>query len=48
MSDSDILILRGQEAIELMIGREQELIEIVRKAYDAHSQGNSSLPLSPL
>ncbi|HEX8475510.1 MAG TPA: 2,3-diaminopropionate biosynthesis protein SbnB [Pyrinomonadaceae bacterium] len=46
MHDGDILILKGQEAAALLAGRENELIDIVRRAYEAHTTGDSSLPHS--
>jgi N-[(2S)-2-amino-2-carboxyethyl]-L-glutamate dehydrogenase len=46
MKSSDILILRGEEVESLLSGRELELIEVVGRAYLAHSQGESSLPHS--
>jgi ornithine cyclodeaminase/alanine dehydrogenase-like protein (mu-crystallin family) len=44
--DSNILILRGHEVASLLAGRENELIEVTRKAYEAHAAGDSSLPHS--
>lgn len=46
MNDSDILILKGDEIISLLTGRELEVVEVVRRAYKAHAEGNSSLPHS--
>ncbi|HSS47709.1 MAG TPA: 2,3-diaminopropionate biosynthesis protein SbnB [Thermoanaerobaculia bacterium] len=45
MSDR-VLILRGDEISSLLESRELEMIEVVRKAYVAHSRGQSSLPHS--
>jgi ornithine cyclodeaminase len=44
--DGDILILRGSELSWLLEGREAEIIEVVHKAYEAHADGDSSLPFS--
>jgi N-[(2S)-2-amino-2-carboxyethyl]-L-glutamate dehydrogenase len=46
MRDGDILILKGHEVVSLLEGRELDLIETVRKAYEAHGSGSSSLPHS--
>lgn len=46
MHDSDILILKGHEVISLLAGRENQMIEIIREAYEAHAAGGSSLPQS--
>jgi ornithine cyclodeaminase/alanine dehydrogenase-like protein (mu-crystallin family) len=46
MHDGDILILKGSEVNSLLAGRELELIQTVRTAYETHAQGASSLPHS--
>lgn len=46
MNNDDILILKGNEIISLLAGREREVVEIVGKAYAAHAAGKSSLPHS--
>jgi ornithine cyclodeaminase len=46
MQDGDMLIVRGQEVASLLRGRESELVDIVREAYQAHAAGHSSLPQS--
>ena len=46
MRDGDVLILKGHEVASLLAGREDELLGVVRLAYEAHAQGNSSLPHS--
>ena len=46
MDDGNIVILRGAEVRAVLAGRELELIEVVRKAYETHGQGDSSLPQS--
>jgi ornithine cyclodeaminase len=46
MTDGDILILKGSEVASLLAGREKDLISLVRKAYETHATGNSSLPHS--
>lgn len=46
MRDGTLLILKGHEVLTLLRGRESEVIETVRKAYEAHAAGDSSLPHS--
>lgn len=46
MSDGEIRLLKGQEVITLLEGRERELIAQVARAYQAHGGGDSSLPHS--
>ena len=46
MRESDIVILNGDEALSLLAGRELEIVEVVRKAYEAHAGGESMLPHS--
>lgn len=46
MRDGDILVLSGHEAASLLDGREAEIIHTVRRAYEAHAHGESSLPHS--
>jgi ornithine cyclodeaminase len=46
MRDGDILILKSQDVASLLEGREQELMRAVRMAYEAHADGESSLPHS--
>jgi 2,3-diaminopropionate biosynthesis protein SbnB len=46
MRDGDLLILKGDDVRALLAGREAELIDIVRAAYEAHAAGDSSLPHS--
>lgn len=46
MRDGDILILRGHEVGALLQGRELELIEVVRRAYEIHDAKQSALPHS--
>lgn len=44
--NDDILVLRGNEVDSLLAGREIELIDAVRGAYEAHANGKTSLPHS--
>jgi len=46
MNDGDILLLKGPEIIDLLTGRELELMEVVGEAYISHARGASSLPHS--
>jgi ornithine cyclodeaminase len=46
MRDGDITILRGSEVRTVLAGRELELIQAVRMAYETHGDGDSSLPHS--
>src|SRR5881398_187365 len=46
MRDGDIVLLRGSEVREVLAGRELELIQAVRIAYETHGDGDSSLPHS--
>jgi 2,3-diaminopropionate biosynthesis protein SbnB len=46
LSDDSILILGSNDIEELLAGREQEVAEVVARAYVAHNRGQSSLPQS--
>jgi N-[(2S)-2-amino-2-carboxyethyl]-L-glutamate dehydrogenase len=46
MRDSDITILRGSDVRAVLAGRELELVQAVRLAYETHGDGDSSLPHS--
>ena len=46
MDDGNIVILRGSEVRAVLAGRELELIQAVRMAYETHGHGDSSLPHS--
>ncbi|HEV2864406.1 MAG TPA: 2,3-diaminopropionate biosynthesis protein SbnB [Pyrinomonadaceae bacterium] len=46
MRDGDLLILKSQDVASLLEGRERELMQAVRSAYEAHAAGESSLPHS--
>lgn len=46
MRGGNVIILGGGEIQSLLEGREREIIEAVRRAYEAHARGNSSLPHS--
>src|SRR5437879_5083688 len=46
MDDGNIAILSGSEGLALLAGRELELIQAVRMAYETHGDGDSSLPHS--
>jgi ornithine cyclodeaminase len=46
MHDSNVIILKGSEVLSLLRGRELELIQTVRKAYETFAEGDVSLPHS--
>jgi len=46
MDDGDIVILRGSEVRALLAGREPEVIQAVRRAYEIHGDGDTSVPHS--
>ena len=46
MDDGNITILRGAEVRAVLAGRELEVIQAVRMAYETHGDGDSSLPHS--
>jgi N-[(2S)-2-amino-2-carboxyethyl]-L-glutamate dehydrogenase len=46
MDDGNIAILRGSDVRALLAGRELELMQVVRTAYETHGAGDSSLPHS--
>lgn len=46
MNYDDILLLKGNQIIELFKDREQEILQAVKSTYQIHAQGKSSLPHS--
>jgi N-[(2S)-2-amino-2-carboxyethyl]-L-glutamate dehydrogenase len=46
MRDGEIIILKGNEILTLLTGREKELIDAVSLTYQAHQRGAVSLPHS--
>jgi ornithine cyclodeaminase len=44
--DKDVLVIGAAEVESALIGREKDVIGAVRKAYETHSRGASSLPHS--
>jgi ornithine cyclodeaminase len=43
---NDILVVRGDDTLEVLRGQERELIDIVRAAYVAHAEARTSVPHS--
>jgi len=41
-----VLILTGQEVLRLLDHRESEIVDVVRKTYEAHARGETDLPHS--
>ncbi|MBW4632893.1 MAG: 2,3-diaminopropionate biosynthesis protein SbnB [Iphinoe sp. HA4291-MV1] len=46
MNDNNILLLKGDEIVNLFKGRDQEILQAVKLAYQTHAKGDSSLPHS--
>jgi ornithine cyclodeaminase len=46
MGEGDLLVLRGHDVAALLEGQEHAVIEAVRRAYEAHANGDSALPHS--
>jgi ornithine cyclodeaminase len=46
MDDGSMMVIKGVEVQQLLNGRETEVIEVVRLAYEAHAAGDTSLPHS--
>ncbi len=46
MSNSDIILLKGDEIIELFKNHEQEIMQTVKLTYQTHSRGDTTLPHS--
>jgi N-[(2S)-2-amino-2-carboxyethyl]-L-glutamate dehydrogenase len=46
MTNQDILILKAEEVHSILAGRELEIIQRVREAYESHTRRESSLPHS--
>lgn len=46
MSDNDLLVLKGSDVATLLVDREFEIIDTVRRAYETHRKGDSRLPHS--
>lgn len=46
MREDELLIVKGHEVISLLQGREQEIMQTVRHAYEAHWRSDDSLPHS--
>src|SRR5207247_1068158 len=46
MDDVDIVVLSGSDVRAMLAGREAELVETVRAAYQCHAEGQSALPHS--
>jgi 2,3-diaminopropionate biosynthesis protein SbnB len=46
MQDGNVLIVRGQEVLALLAGRERDIMAKVRMAYETHAAGETALPHS--
>lgn len=46
MDDGSVIIIKASETQELLTGRELDLIDAVRRAYETHALGDTSLPHS--
>jgi 2,3-diaminopropionate biosynthesis protein SbnB len=46
MRDSDVLVINSETVLALLAGREPEVLEVIKKAYETHGKGDSSLPHS--
>jgi ornithine cyclodeaminase len=46
MNDDEILLIKGQEVADLLNGRELDILQKVRLAYEAHARSETSLPHS--
>jgi N-[(2S)-2-amino-2-carboxyethyl]-L-glutamate dehydrogenase len=46
LHSSDVLILNGDDVLSLLAGRERMILDAVRRAYEVHAQGDSTLPHS--
>jgi 2,3-diaminopropionate biosynthesis protein SbnB len=46
MKGNELLILKGHEVLSLLAGQEAELLQIVRRTYEAHARQEDSLPHS--
>ncbi len=46
MRDDDILLLNGNEIVEIFRGRERDIMNAVKAAYQTHAKGDSALPHS--
>jgi len=46
MHNGDLLVLKGEEVVSLLKGRELEIMNVAQSAYETHGRGESSLPHS--
>jgi 2,3-diaminopropionate biosynthesis protein SbnB len=46
MKTDNMLIVRGDQVVSLLEGRESELMGVIQAAYESHARGNSALPHS--
>jgi N-[(2S)-2-amino-2-carboxyethyl]-L-glutamate dehydrogenase len=46
MHDGDVLIVKGADVLSLLAGKELEIIDRVRMAYESHARGETALPHS--
>lgn len=43
-NDAPLLFLKGSDIVELLKGREQEVLAVIKAAYQTHARGNTSMP----
>jgi ornithine cyclodeaminase/alanine dehydrogenase-like protein (mu-crystallin family) len=46
MHEDDVIVIAGDEVRSLLAGQELAIVEQVKKAYEVHALGDSSLPHS--
>src|SRR5882672_2182313 len=46
MENKDILVIKGKDVQNLLLGLELDIVNVVRRAYEAHGRGETFLPHS--